>query len=201
MAGKKLTTVALAGNELTVATLQAMCDFRRSVMQMKPGIDLASDFEKFCHRCRRAQHIRLLYTPDQELVGSMAVLTNEKTSSHGTPYIELQVEYVFLAKAYRGHRAFPLAFLGTMLQILRKSIGRQVWFCGIGYPASFVFFNDLVNNNYLNSDLTCSNNVPLIAREILQNLIFDQGQDGWDAEREIAIMPTMPPVMSARWQA
>jgi hypothetical protein len=87
-----------------------------------------------------------------------------------------------------------------MLQILRKSIGRQVWFCGIGYPASFVFFNDLVNNNYLNSDLTCSNNVPLIAREILQNLIFDQGQDGWDAEREIAIMPTMPPVMSARWQ-
>jgi hypothetical protein len=30
MAGKKLTTVALAGNELTVATLQAMCDFRRS---------------------------------------------------------------------------------------------------------------------------------------------------------------------------
>jgi hypothetical protein len=201
MAGKKLNIVALAGSELTAPILEAMCDFRRSVMKMKPGIDLASDFEKFCQFCRRARYVRLLYTPEQRLVGSVVVMVDEKTSSNGIPYTELQLEYVFLAKEYRGHWAFPFAIFRVLLNVLLRSIGREVWYCGIGYPASFVFFNEFVNNGYLSSDMVDGNKVPLIAREILQNLIVEQGQDGWDAARKVAIMPTMPPVMSARWQA
>lgn len=203
MPRRKLQIVPLSGAELTPDTLQAMSDLRRSIMQMKPGIDLARDHDKFCRFCRHACYVYLLYAPGQQLVGSMVFAADQASASDGTAYVVVQIEYVFLAPAYRGHVALPLAFMRLVLRFLWRMLwhhrGRQLWLCGIGYPASLAFFNDLVPQSYIGSGQDLQHDMPVVAREILQNLVRECGADGWDAERGRAIMPTRPPVMPPHW--
>ncbi len=198
-----LKTLAVAGDELSPATLQAMIELRRSIMQMKPGIDLARDFDKFCRFCRRARRVVLLYAPGQQLVGSMVFVADEKVAGDGTPYVAVQIEYVFMAAAYRGHVALPLALLRLVLRFLWHGLwhwrGRQLWLCGVGYPASLVFFNDLLPQSYLGLAPEKLAQAPLVAREILQDLVRQCGSDGWDAVHGRAIMPTLPPQMPPHW--
>ena len=199
----KLKIVALSGSELTPATLQAMCDFRRSIMHMKPDVDLSRDFDKFCRFCRHAGYVYLLYAPDQQLVGSVVFAADENTASDGTRYVFAQAEYLFMAPAYRGHMALPMALMRLLLRFVWYKLlywrNHQVWVCGIGYPASVMLFYDLVDNAYLGGGPEAASDMPLIAREIIQKLVQDSGPDDWDAVRGRAIMPTVPPIMPPHW--
>ncbi len=200
MTRAKLKLVAFAGHELNGATLKAMYELRCSVVQSKPSVDLASEYEGFCRFCRKSEYVRLLYSIEHQLVGSVVAIVTDEISDHGVPYVLCHVNHMYLANEHRGHWVYSLALFGILLRVCWRSIGRQLWFCGIGYPNSFLHIGNLLDYVYMSGDLIHKDETPPIAAEILQNLISGLGSGAWDSVRGVANRSTLPHAMSERWQ-
>lgn len=186
----------LPGKDLTVQQLQAMGQLRSSVMQLKPGLDLARDFEKFCAFCTSCQDVCLFYAPDGELVGTVSFRLVLLQDTGGRDHWFINPDYVFMRADYRGHPAFARNALTVIAGYLLKWRGEAIWFGGIGYPAALMFTNDMCGP----IALSCDPPQPDMGRQLIVQLMQECGSN-WDAQRDCVCMPTIPPNMGARWQA
>jgi hypothetical protein len=183
-----------SGATLTAAQLLAMSQLRSSVMQIKPDVDPARDFEKFCVFCQRCRTVCLFYAPNGELVGMTNFLLEVLPDPAGRQHWFINPDYIFMRADYRGHPALPRCLLRVMLRYLLLWRGEPIWFGGLGYPTSLMFVDDICDALQLSSDPA----QPDMGRHLIERLIQDCGSN-WDARRGCASMPTVPPPMGARW--
>lgn len=185
------------GADLTLAQLLEMSNLRRSVMDMKIETDLAEDFANFCKFCQSCFMIAQFFDPNGKTVGISCYAAQHNTGVGGRRYLLIMPDYSFMLPEYRGHPAFVRAMLRMCLCVLPMWRGEQIWFGSIAYPTGMLLFEDVFACTYLSGE----SNLPAMAQITLNWLQQNVAGKRWDAQAGYVNMPTIPPVMSARWQA
>lgn len=189
----KLRIKMISGQDVSLELLQQMSDLRRSVMTMKPHIDLARDFEKFSTLCRASYRVVLFYDHHQQLAGMYLFILRRGRTKAGKRYLLVLFEYAFMRAQYRGNPALPRSVLMLMWQFLRQWRGDSVWCGGIGYPAGHMAIQKFLGNLVFQGESGLS----LIQSTLLDLITHEFGGANWDAQAGHVVMPTVPPPI---WQ-
>ncbi len=186
---------AIPGQKLTPETLQAMSDLRRSIMNMKPEVDLNADFAWFTSICRACYQAFLFYDEQKQLVGMYVVLLQPGRSVQGKSYLLVLIEFGLFLPHCRGNPALPRSSISLLAAILRQWRGQSLWVGSIGYPAGELaiemIFGDLV--------LWGEAGLSPIQAELLDNVVRIIAGKKWDATKGWMVMATRPPAMSPVW--
>jgi hypothetical protein len=95
----KLRIKIISGQDVSPELLQQMSDLRRSVMTMKPHIDLARDFDKFSTLCRASHRVVLFYDQQQQLAGMYLFILRRGRTKAGKRYLLVLFEYAFMRRS------------------------------------------------------------------------------------------------------
>lgn len=193
----QVNTQYFDGKDLTPAQLLEMSNLRRSVMGMKPETDLALDYAKFCEFCQSCFMIALFRDTHGKLVGTTCYARHRGTTAAGQRYLLIIPDYGFMLPQYRAHPGFVRAMLRMGVRVLAMWRGEQVWFGSIAYPSVMLLYEEMFAHVYLSGD----SNVPPMAQSMLDWVQQNVAGKRWDAQTGCANMPTIPPVMSDKWQA
>ncbi len=182
----------IPGPRLDAHVLQHMSDLRRSVMTMKPATDLARDFAKFVAICKSCDQAMLFFDREQQLAGMYLLFFRR-----GQGYLLVLSEFAFMRPAYRGNPALARSLLRVLAQILMRWRGESIWFGGVGYPSALLaiqrFFGEMV--------LQGETGLQAMQQNMLELITAEFAGTSWLPEQGCAVMPTIPPQMSAIWHS
>jgi hypothetical protein len=185
----------IPGHELTPETLQAMSDLRRSIMSIKPEVDLNADFAWFTSICRASHKAFLFYDEQQKLVGMYVVLLQSGRSAQGRPYLLVLIEFGLFLPHCRGNPALPRSSVFLLLAILRQWRGQSLWVGSIAYPAGKLAIEMIFGDLVLWGEAGLSSTQTVL----LENIVRMIAGKKWDAAKGWMVMATRPPAMSSTW--
>lgn len=186
----------LAGRQLPDALVRQMSDLRRSVMTMKPSVNLARDFEKFSAICRSSDSAILFFDQAEELAGMYLLFFRTGRAQNGQRYLLVLSEFAFMRPAYRANPALPRSLFHWIARVLWQWRGESIWFGGLGYPTGMLagqkFFGEMV--------LRGEAGLTAMQSELLNLITAEFAGSSWEQEKGYASMPTIPPQVSVQWQ-
>lgn len=181
-----------AGPALDEQTLRAMWRFRLSVMQLKPGVDLALDWEKYAAFVRKADYVALLQGDGGAVCGTGVFALVESEA-----WLLALLEYTFVAPGLEGNPMLVRAGLRLMIDLFRARRGRRLFTAGAGYPVSVLLLGRYWPPLYMDGEPIDD---PLIA-EVLDVTRARLAGAAYDQERGCVVMPTIPPDPPVWWYA
>lgn len=189
------TRVSLCdGRELSPDSLREMSDFRRSIMSMKPEVDLDTDHEHFAGFITRCPIVVRVRDRSGALRGTFAMHWVDGGRA-GRRWRLFVPDYAFFHPSLRGSPALPWAIFRTITLRPHLLIGREVFLGGVGYPTGALALEKVFGPIRLRSDLDLDGPT----REVLDWLVTEFAGQKFDVATGRVWMPTRPPRPSARW--
>jgi hypothetical protein len=190
----RATVTVTHGRTLSPDALRELSDFRRSIMTMKPDVDLDADFGRFRGFVTRCPIVMCVRDEGGALRGSFVVRWIEGERG-GRPWRLVLPEYGFFHPSLRGSPAFPWAALRAMAAHPNVLRGRDVFIGGVGYPTGVLALEGLFAPVQFLSDPHLDDD----ARHHLERVVTEIAGPRFDAATGRVCMPTLPPRPSARW--
>lgn len=117
-------------------TFQQLCDLRRSLIHLQPGVEPDADYRAFRRffEGERA-HVTVMRSTTGQLEGFLGWHVRSLQTPQGRVGV-LDSDYYFIKPELRGHSALASVALGCYLKAARLSRSHRVVMVGHGYPAS-----------------------------------------------------------------
>lgn len=184
------------GRALSAEAIREMSDFRRSIMHMKPEVDLARDHENFARFVSRSPVAMRARDRDGVLRGTFVSRWLDGARD-GRRWRLLLPEYGFFHESLRGSGAMPYAMLRAILSTPSLFVGRDVYLGGVGYPTGVLSVDGVFGPARFFADP----GLDPFSRELLEIVRDEIAGDRFDPATGRVTMPTRPPRPSPRWFA
>jgi len=182
------------GRRLGGDALREMSDFRRSIMRMKPEVDLDADFERFAAFITRCPIVMRARDRDGALRGTFVVRWIDGVRD-GRRWRLVLPEYAFFHPSLRGSPALPWAVLRALCSRLDVLVGHDVYLGGVAYPTGVLALDGIFGPARFLSDP----DLDAPTRESLERIVAEIAGARFDAATGRVNMPTRPPRPGPRW--
>jgi hypothetical protein len=193
----KLHLKIIPGRDLTPELLRQMSALRRSIMTIKPDVDLDADFDWFASICRASHRAVLFFDEHQALAGMYVFLLRRGRTAQGRRYLLVVFEFGFLLPQYRANAVLLRSGLRVICLMLAQWRGESLWAGGVGYPAGMLVVGKVFDDLVLRGETGLSAHQTALLEDITQEICAAK----WNPDSGRVTMATVPPHMSAGWLA
>ncbi|MFO0625998.1 MAG: hypothetical protein U0325_10315 [Polyangiales bacterium] len=182
------------GRLLPRAEVDEMQTFRRSIMRMKPEVDLDLDHARFSSFVTRCPLVMRARCREGVLRGTFVARWVEG-ESEGRKWRLVLPEYGFFHPTLRGTGAVPFAIARTIVAAPGIFVGRELLLGGVFYPTGLLALEGVFGAPQFADDPT----LDPVERDCVARVIDEIAGPRFDPATGRVTMPTRPPPPSARW--